>query len=33
MRNYGRSTAAVSLAAHILYGAIVGGFVGRHIDR
>jgi hypothetical protein len=33
MRNYGRSTAAVSLAAHIVYGAIVGGFVGRHIDR
>ena len=27
MRNYGRSTAIVSLAAHILYGTIVGGFV------
>lgn len=26
MRNYGRSTAFVSLAAHILYGAIVGAF-------
>jgi hypothetical protein len=33
MRNYGRSTAVVSLAAHVAYGAIVGGFVGRHIDR
>ncbi|MEO9224697.1 MAG: hypothetical protein ABI276_06890 [Acidimicrobiales bacterium] len=28
MRNYGRSTALVSLAAHILYGTIVGGFIG-----
>jgi hypothetical protein len=27
MRNYGRSTALVSLAAHIAYGTIVGGFV------
>lgn len=27
MLNYGRSTPLVSLAAHILYGAIVGGFV------
>lgn len=26
MRNYGRSTPAVSLAAHVLYGAIVGAF-------
>jgi hypothetical protein len=33
MRNYGRSTAVVSLAAHVLYGAIVGGFVGRRLDR
>ncbi|MGH8921365.1 MAG: hypothetical protein ACRD0H_24020, partial [Actinomycetes bacterium] len=29
MRNYGRSTAAVTLAAHVLYGSIVGGFVSR----
>lgn len=28
MRNYGRSTPIVSLVAHILYGAIVGGFIG-----
>lgn len=28
MRNYGRSTPVVSLAAHVLYGTIVGGFVG-----
>ncbi len=28
MRNYGRSTLLVTLAAHILYGTIVGGFVG-----
>jgi hypothetical protein len=28
MRNYGRSTPIVSLAAHVLYGTIVGGFVG-----
>ena len=28
MRNYGRSTAAVSFGAHVLYGTIVGGFVG-----
>jgi hypothetical protein len=27
MLNYGRSTPLVSVAAHILYGAIVGGFV------
>jgi hypothetical protein len=27
MRNYGRSTPLVSLAAHVLYGMIVGGFV------
>ena len=27
MRNYGRSTPIVSLVAHVLYGAIVGGFV------
>ncbi len=27
MRNYGRSTPLVSLAAHALYGTIVGGFV------
>ncbi len=27
MRNYGRSTAVVSLVAHVLYGTIVGGFV------
>ena len=26
LMNYGRSTAAVSLVAHIAYGAIVGGF-------
>ena len=26
--NYGRQTPAVTLAAHIVYGAIVGGFVG-----
>lgn len=32
MRNYGRSTAVVSLAAHVLYGAIVGGFLGRHLE-
>ncbi len=25
--NYGRSTPAVTIAAHVLYGAIVGGFV------
>jgi hypothetical protein len=29
MRNYGRSTVAVTLAAHTLYGAIVGGFAAR----
>jgi hypothetical protein len=29
MRNYGRSTGAVTLAAHTLYGAIVGEFAGR----
>lgn len=28
MRNYGRSTFVVSLAAHILYGTLVGGFIG-----
>lgn len=28
MRNYGRSTPLVNLAAHILYGTIVGGFIG-----
>jgi hypothetical protein len=28
MRNYGRSTPLVSLAAHVAYGTIVGGFVG-----
>ena len=28
MRNYGRSTPVVSVAAHVLYGTIVGGFVG-----
>jgi hypothetical protein len=28
MRNYGRSTPLVSLVAHVLYGTIVGGFVG-----
>ncbi len=33
MRNYGRSTPAVTLAAHVLYGSIVGGFVGRPADR
>jgi hypothetical protein len=27
MRNYGGSTPIVSLAAHVLYGTIVGGFV------
>ena len=27
MLNYGRSTPLVSLAAHVLYGTIVGGFV------
>lgn len=27
MLNYGRSTPLVSLAAHILYGTIVGGFI------
>lgn len=27
MRNYGRSTAGVSLAAHVVYGAIVGAFL------
>jgi hypothetical protein len=27
MRNYGRSTPIVGLAAHVLYGTIVGGFV------
>ena len=27
MLNYGRSTPIVSLAAHVLYGTIVGGFV------
>lgn len=27
MRNYGRSTPLVSLAAHVVYGSIVGGFV------
>lgn len=27
MRNYGRSTPVVSLVAHVVYGAIVGGFV------
>jgi hypothetical protein len=27
MLNYGRSTPAVTIAAHIAYGAIVGGFV------
>ena len=27
MRNYGRSTPVLSLAAHVLYGTIVGGFV------
>jgi hypothetical protein len=27
MRNYGRSTALVTIAGHIAYGAIVGGFV------
>jgi hypothetical protein len=26
LRNYGRSTAAATLAAHVLYGAIVGAF-------
>jgi len=26
MLNYGRSTPVVSLAAHVLYGTIVGGF-------
>ena len=31
MRNYGRSTAFVSLAAHILYGMIVGAFAD--LDR
>lgn len=29
MRNYGRSTPVVTLAAHVLYGTIVGGFVRR----
>jgi hypothetical protein len=28
MRNYGLGTPLVSLAAHVAYGAIVGGFVG-----
>lgn len=28
MLNYGRSTPLVSLAAHVLYGTIVGGFIG-----
>ncbi|MEO6887030.1 MAG: hypothetical protein ABI232_12210 [Jatrophihabitantaceae bacterium] len=28
MRNYGRTTPLVNLAAHILYGTIVGGFIG-----
>lgn len=27
MRNYGRGTPAVTIAAHIAYGSIVGGFV------
>ncbi|MGH9083768.1 MAG: hypothetical protein ACRDY3_11935 [Acidimicrobiales bacterium] len=27
LRNYGRSTALVSLSAHVLYGLIVGGFI------
>jgi hypothetical protein len=27
MHNYGRSTALVTIAGHIAYGAIVGGFV------
>lgn len=27
MRNYGRSTPVVTIAAHVAYGAIVGGFV------
>jgi hypothetical protein len=30
MLNYGRSTAAASLLAHLLYGAIVGGFLDQH---
>ena len=29
MLNYGRRTPAVGFAAHIAYGAIVGGFVSR----
>jgi hypothetical protein len=33
MLNYGRSTPLVSLAAHILYGTIVGGFVDSPTDR
>lgn len=28
MRNYGRTTFAVSLLAHVAYGTIVGGFIG-----
>lgn len=28
MLNYGRSTPVVSLAAHVMYGTIVGGFIG-----
>jgi hypothetical protein len=30
MRNYGGATPAVSIVAHIAYGAIVGGFVSLH---
>lgn len=33
MRNYGRSTTAVTLVAHVLYGAIVGGYLGQQTDR
>ncbi len=30
MRNYGGTTPAVSIVAHTVYGAIVGGFVSLH---
>lgn len=33
MRNYGRSTTVVTLVAHILYGAIVGGFLDQRAGQ